>query len=140
MHQIRIGGEAAEFLALTIHRRRLPQSADYWDGNWLDCDVEVAVGAFHGAFGGMIRNEDLERFRSQLTRLHDELLGTATLEALEGWLCLICQATGGDIWKRWVNCAMTRSPGIRWSSASTSIKLTFRLLSGGWTRSAEHTP
>jgi hypothetical protein len=88
MHAIRIGGETAEFLVLTVHGRRLPDSADYWDGNWLNCDVEVAAGAFRGALGGTIRNEDLMRFRGELARLHDQLLGAATLEALEGWICL----------------------------------------------------
>ena len=46
MNESRIGGKAAEFLALTIHGRQFQDSADYWDGNWLTCDVEVAVGAF----------------------------------------------------------------------------------------------
>jgi hypothetical protein len=94
MHQIHIGGEAAEFFALTVHGRRLAEPTDYWDGNWLDCDVEVAAGAFRGAFGGTIRNEDLERFRDQLAPLHEALSGTATLEAPEGWLCLDLSGDG----------------------------------------------
>jgi hypothetical protein len=88
MHEVRIGGEAAEFLSLAIHGREFTDSADYWDGNWLTCDVEVAAGAFRGAFGRTIRNEDLERFRCRLVQLYEELSGTATLETLEGWLCL----------------------------------------------------
>jgi hypothetical protein len=94
MHEIRIGGETAEFLALAIRGRRLPDSADYWDGNWLNCDLEVAAGAFRGAFSSTIRNEDLERFRRQLTPLYEHLSGTATLEALEGWLCLDLSGDG----------------------------------------------
>jgi hypothetical protein len=88
MHEIRIGGEVAEFLSLAIHGRQRPESADYWDGNWLTCDVEVAAGAFRGAFGRTIRKEDLERFRHQLVRLYAELSGTAALEVLEGWIAL----------------------------------------------------
>lgn len=88
MHEIRIGGETVDRLTLTIHGRQFPDSADYWDGNWLTCDVDVAVGAFQGAFGAVIRNEDFSRFLRELRPLYEQLVGRATLEALTGWLCL----------------------------------------------------
>jgi hypothetical protein len=87
MYHIRIG-EAAEFLSLTLHGRQFPDATDYWRANWLTCDVEVAVGAFRGSFGSVIRNEDLGRFLRGLKLLDEQSSGRATLEALDGWLCL----------------------------------------------------
>jgi hypothetical protein len=35
MFIIRVGGEEAEFLAITLLGRSYPECTDYWDGNWL---------------------------------------------------------------------------------------------------------
>jgi hypothetical protein len=83
---IRFGGEDAEYLLLTVHRRNLPGSADYWDGNFLWCTAEVAAGAFRGSLSNVLRNEDLARFLAQVDELYQRLDGEALLDTLEGWL------------------------------------------------------
>jgi hypothetical protein len=87
MHHIRIGREGAEFFSLSIRERRHPEATDYWNANWLTCDVEVSAGAFRGVFGAVIRNEDLGRLLRQLRPLYERASGTATLEVSD-WLCL----------------------------------------------------
>src|SRR5437016_203711 len=108
MHNIRIGGETAECLALTVHGRQFPDSADFWDGNWLTCDVEVAVGAFRGAFGRTVRNEELEQFRRQLEQLYERLTGDAALQTLEDWIDLQVRGDGRGHFA--VNCRLCDDP------------------------------
>jgi len=86
MCSIRIGGEAAEFLGLTLHGRSRPDSTDFWDGNWLNCTAEVAAGAFQGNLHRSLRTDELEDFRQQLARLYDCLTGEAMLDTMEHWL------------------------------------------------------
>ncbi len=85
---IRFGGEDAEYLTLTVHGRSLPDSLDYWDGNWLACTAEVAVGAFRGSLDRLLRNEDISRFHDRLTELNERLTGEALFDTLDGWFDL----------------------------------------------------
>lgn len=93
MHCIRIGCKEADFLSLKIRERQFPEATDYWNANWLTCDVEVNVGAFRSAFGAVLRNEDLTRFLRGLRRLDSQSSATATFEAPE-WLTLDLFADG----------------------------------------------
>jgi hypothetical protein len=86
MCSIRIGGEEAEFLRLTLHGRSHPDATDFWDGNWLDCTAEVAAGAFRGDLRRALRADELEAFRQQSAVLHDRLTGEAVLDTMEEWL------------------------------------------------------
>ncbi len=85
---IRFGGDEAEYLTLTVHGRSLANSVDYWDGNWLTCTAEVAVGAFQGSLNRLLRNEDISRFHRRVTALHERLTGEALFDTLENWLDL----------------------------------------------------
>jgi hypothetical protein len=85
---VRIGGEQAEFIALTVKGRERPDSTDYWDANWLACSVEVAAGAFRGRHDSSIRTEELEQFYQQVGGLNERLVGQAELATMEGWLVI----------------------------------------------------
>src|SRR5262245_9828947 len=86
MCSIRIGGQEAEFLCLTFHRRSHPGSAAYWDVNWLDVTAEVAAGVFRGSLDGALRTDEFERFRGQLAQVYETLTGEAVFETMERWL------------------------------------------------------
>ncbi len=88
MCMIRFGGEQAEHLTLTVHGRSLPHSSDYWDGNWLTCTAEVAVGAFRGSLNRLLRNEEVGRFLDRIVVLQERLLGETLFDTLEGWFDL----------------------------------------------------
>jgi hypothetical protein len=85
---IRIGGEQAEFLAITLLGRSHPGCTDYWDGNWLRAEVEVVAGGFRGLVYGDLRTDELVRFHEELSRLQETLRGTAEFMTLELWLTI----------------------------------------------------
>jgi hypothetical protein len=84
---IRIGNDA-EFLTLMLRGRSHAGSTDYWDGNWLACTAEIAVGAFRGCLDQSIRTDELEGFRQQLEQLYQHLTGEAVLQSMEHWLSI----------------------------------------------------
>jgi hypothetical protein len=86
MYTIRLGGDEAEYLLLTLHGRNRPDSADYWDGNFLWCTAEVIAGAFHGSVSNVVRNEDLIRFLTRLELLYQQLDGEALFDTLDNWI------------------------------------------------------
>jgi hypothetical protein len=94
MSDIRIGGDNAEYLLLSVKGRRHPMCSDYDDGNWLDCVAEIAAGDFRGRVSGVIRAEEIEQFQQDLSRLYEHLKGKAVFETLEGWIN-VCIAGDG---------------------------------------------
>jgi hypothetical protein len=85
---IRIGGVQADYFALTVYGREHPDATDYWDGNWLVCNVEIAAGAFRGCLDISLRTDELKRFHEQVERLNLRLSGAAELTTMEDWLRL----------------------------------------------------
>jgi len=78
-------GSGSEFLTLRIHGRVKPDSASYWDANWLHCSAEVSAGAFSGNVEWQLRNEDLARFMNAIESL-PRRVGEAVLDTGDGWL------------------------------------------------------
>ena len=85
---IRFVGEDSEYLILTLHGRSLPNSLDYWDGNWLACTAEVTAGAFRGSVDWQLRNEDISRFNDRLAESNERLVGEALFDTLDDWFDL----------------------------------------------------
>jgi hypothetical protein len=71
-----------------VRGRMLPQSTDYWDGNWLESDIVVDVGAFHGKIAAALRIDELQRFRRELEVVYLTVAGRAHLASLEEWITL----------------------------------------------------
>jgi hypothetical protein len=94
MHGIHIGGESSEFIELIVDRREHPDATDYWDGNWLSCDVTIAAGSFRGTVRGSLRSEDFRSLLEQIARLHERLSGSAEVRAMEEWLVLTLRGDG----------------------------------------------
>ena len=74
-----------------VRGRMLPQSTDYWDCNWLESDIVVDVGAFHGKIAAALRIDELQRFRRELEVVYLTVAGTAHLASLEEWITLDVQ-------------------------------------------------
>jgi hypothetical protein len=67
---------------------------DRWDGNWIDCEVEVSVGAFRGRFRANLRSDELGTFCAELEALNGTLEGTASLNTMEEQIALSLTGDG----------------------------------------------
>jgi hypothetical protein len=79
--RVHIGGAQREFVELRVLSRS--SAADYWDGNWLACEVSVVVGGFRGRFEASLRTDEFLRFEEEVRKLHETLNGTAEFAAME---------------------------------------------------------
>jgi hypothetical protein len=84
----RLGGEAAEYVELTILGRSNPGATDFWDGNWLVTEVQLQSGGFTGAFKANLRTHEIADFAAELRGLHTALRGSAELRTMEQQLKL----------------------------------------------------
>lgn len=57
-----------------------------WDRNWVKTNVTVKGGKFSGQYSGDFMTLDFEKFKQELSRLYDNLKGTANFNDLEGYL------------------------------------------------------
>lgn len=89
-----IGSEASEHVVIAVTRRQFPESADYWDGNWVFAAVRIRAGAFRGEYEAMLRTDEIAHLHSGLARLHAELAGTASFESMEEWLKMAIEGDG----------------------------------------------
>jgi hypothetical protein len=84
----RFGGDAAEYVEVTILGRLAPNATDFWDGNWLLSEVRLRSGGFTGAFSANLRTHEIADFTAELHNLHTTLRGTADLRTMEEQLTL----------------------------------------------------
>ena len=82
--EIVIGDSAAQHVLIRPLSRSHPGLFDYWDGNWIDCEVEIAAGGFRGSFRADLRGEEFLGFLSETAELSTALEGAASLTSMEG--------------------------------------------------------
>lgn len=71
-------------LSLWALSYQFPESADYWDGNWLRVQIVLEARRCHiEVNGSFLRTDELLSFADQLRHLNDDLKGDATLECME---------------------------------------------------------
>lgn len=78
-----IGSSPRERLVVRPTRHEYPEARDYWDGNWIYSDVEIAARAFQGGFECTLRLEDFVSFRDELRTLHEGDAGSARFGTME---------------------------------------------------------
>lgn len=94
----RIGGDQHNYLQVEVFVRSHPEQHDFWDGNWLDANISIQVGAFNGSYGASLRSDEFVRFLGGLQQVYSSL-GTsistygAEFSALEEQLSI---AVSGD--------------------------------------------
>jgi len=74
--------------------RSSPGLFDYWDGNWIACEIEIAAGGFRGRFTADLRSEEFHAFMDQVSELARTIDGAATFTTMEGQLTLSLTAGG----------------------------------------------
>jgi len=91
--EIVIGDLNAQHVVIRPVGRSTPGLFDYWDGNWIVCEVEISAGGFRGRFSADMRSEELHAFMEQVSELDRTIEGAATFTTMEGQLAL--SLTGG---------------------------------------------
>ncbi|MEP1080088.1 hypothetical protein NDI52_32500 [Leptolyngbya sp. PL-A3] len=87
MASFRISGDDSEYLSVKVAGRS-HAAQDYWDGNWLNADIEIDAGAFRGRYGAYLRAEELLSFRDAITRLYSFDSKEARFETMERQLSI----------------------------------------------------
>ncbi len=105
-----VGSEASDHLKVTVLRRKYPDTNDYWDGNWLDCDLSVSVGGFNGSVNPALRTDEIKRFHDELIPLYESLGGSAEFVSLEHWLSV--KITGDRRGHFTANCELRDDPSF----------------------------
>jgi hypothetical protein len=91
---ILIGDPDGQRVLIQPQGRQHPGLFDYWDGNWIVCDIQLHAGGFRGGFQASLRSEEFEAFLAELRVLADTPEGTAAFSAVEGQLALTLAGDG----------------------------------------------
>jgi hypothetical protein len=89
-----IGFETSEYVAVEPVVPPDPPAADYWDGNWLPCNIAVVVQGFRGSVNASLRREEFALFLDRLRALAIDLRGEAVFDTMEGCLSLKLRGDG----------------------------------------------
>lgn len=88
MKSFAIGTNEREMITVTVVNYERPPIGEFYDDNWLLCEVSVQCGAFRGKFQANFLTSELEKLLQGLGRLHQELHGEYTFESMEGQFVL----------------------------------------------------
>jgi hypothetical protein len=83
-----IGDSAGDHVLIRPLARSQPGLFDVTDGNWIECELEVAAGGFHGDFRAQLRSDEFQAFLDDLEALIGASEGLASFSTTEGQLAL----------------------------------------------------
>jgi hypothetical protein len=92
--EVLIGDSGAQHLLIRPLFRSHPGLFDYWDGNWIDCELEIVAGGFRGRFRADLRSEEFHTFLQEVEGLSRTVEGTATFTTMEGQIALSLSGDG----------------------------------------------
>ncbi len=92
--EILIGESGGQHVVIRPLSRSHPGLFDYWDGNWIVCEVEIAAGGFRGGFRADLRGEEFLGFLNETAELSRTLEGAASLTSMEGQIALTLTGDG----------------------------------------------
>ena len=93
---ILIGDADAQHVLIRPLSRRQPGLFDYSEANWIDCEVEVTAGVFHGTARAGVRSEEFQAFLEEVEGMIGTLEGAATLTTMEGQLTVAIAIEGDE--------------------------------------------
>ena len=76
---------------IDVLNRPYPDSDNYWDINWLYCDIYIRVPGFTVNFTTYIRSDEFKSFYTELKIMHEKLYGTANLSTMESGVFIECK-------------------------------------------------
>jgi hypothetical protein len=92
--EVLIGDAGGPHVLIRVLFRNHPGLFDAGDGNWLGCEIEIAAGAFRGAFPADLRAEEFKTFFDEADALSRALDGIATLSTIEEQIALTLSGDG----------------------------------------------
>jgi hypothetical protein len=92
--EVLIGDAGSQHVLVRPLLRSQPGLFDSADANWIECELEIAAGAFRGAFPVHLRSEEFQSFLEEAQDLHRTLDGSAAFSALEGQVALSLTGDG----------------------------------------------
>jgi hypothetical protein len=92
--EILIGDPDGPRVLIQPQGREHPGLFDYWDGNWIVCEIHLSAGGFRGGFQASLRSEEFEAFLAELESLSQTLEGAAAFSTMEGQLALTLTGDG----------------------------------------------
>lgn len=94
--EILIGNAEGQRLLIRPLTRSHAGLFDYYDGNWIDCEIEVDAGGFHGRFRADLRSEEFHGFLEQAEGLARASNTSASFSTVEGQLAFTLTAGASD--------------------------------------------
>ena len=91
---ILIGDTDRQYLLIRPLCRKHPGLFDYRDGNWIDCELEIAAGAFRGRYRADLRSDEFHAFLEDAEGLSRALDGTASFTSTEGGIAIVLTGDG----------------------------------------------
>ncbi len=92
--ELLIGDAGGEHVLIRALSRKHPGLFDSWDANWIACEIEVAVGGFHGAFRADLRSDEFLAFSRTMDDLAVALDSVATFSTMEQQLSVLLAGDG----------------------------------------------
>jgi hypothetical protein len=92
--EILIGDIGAQHVLIRPLSRSQPGLFDYWDGNWLLCEVALSVGGFRGGFQASLRSEEFCSFLEEVQMMGQSLEGAASFTTMEGQIAISLTGDG----------------------------------------------
>ena len=78
----RLGGESTHFLSVQMLDRPWASQADYWDGNMVQCQIELALGLISARFKEVLWLPAFLSFADEIQAMHESLRGSASFESI----------------------------------------------------------
>jgi hypothetical protein len=88
MTELIVGRRQEDHIKIRVLRRSRPSGDDYWDGNWVDSEMQVNIRPWRATYLAQLRTEEFSRFRDQLGEMYDGTRKEASFEPMEPWLAL----------------------------------------------------
>ena len=91
MKSIVLGSKLSDHIEISVLGYELQPSGEYYDDNWLSCQVRAKAGAFSGGFSTNFLTGELLGLYEGLQKLYRDLKGEISFDPLESQLVLTFQ-------------------------------------------------
>jgi hypothetical protein len=92
--EVLIGDPDGQQVLIRVLSRNHPGLFDYWDANWVACELQISAGGFRAGFRADLRSEEFQRFLDEAEAVNRSLEGTATFSTMEQQIALTLSLDG----------------------------------------------